>query len=145
MPLMPDLQKGYGFACEPRSKSRDGLPTSDMGSEIYPQGLLKALNIMKVYGKPMYVTENGVADSEDTFRQRFLVDHLRIMETAINEDKIDLRGYFHWSLTDNYEWARGFSMKFGMYAVDLKTKKRTPRKSADTFRKIIENGKVETA
>ncbi len=142
MPLMPDLQRGYGFACEPRSKSRDGLPTSDMGSEVYPQGLLKALNAVKVYGKPIYVTENGVADAEDTLRQRFLVDHLKTLETAINEEKIDIRGYFHWSLTDNYEWAKGFSMKFGLYAVDLKTKKRTPRKSAETFRKIIQNGKA---
>ena len=144
MPVLPDLQKGYGFACEPRSKSHDGLPTSDFGSEIYPQGLLKALTSMKAYGKPIYVTENGIADAEDTLRRRFLVDHLKMLEKAINEEKIDLRGYFHWSLTDNYEWAKGFSMKFGLYAVDLKTKKRTPRKSAEIFQKIIETGKVET-
>jgi beta-galactosidase len=99
---------------------------------------------MKAYGKPIYVTENGIADAEDTLRRRFLVDHLEMLEKAINEEKIDLRGYFHWSLTDNYEWAKGFSMKFGLYAVDLKTKKRTPRKSAEIFQKIIETGKVET-
>ncbi len=144
MPVLPDLQRGYGFACEPRSKSHDGLPTSDFGSEIYPQGLLEALTSMKAYGKPIYVTENGVADAEDTLRRQFLVDHLKMLEKAINEEKIDLRGYFHWSLTDNYEWAKGFSMKFGLYAVDLKTKKRTPRKSTETLRKIIETGKVET-
>ena len=143
MPLMLDLQRGYGFACEPRSKSRDGLPTSDTGSEIYPQGLSKALNAMKVYGKPLYVTENGVAYAEDTLRQQFLVDHLKVIENVINEEKIDVRGYFHWSLTDNYEWAKGFSMKFGLYAVDLKTRKRTPRKSADTLRKIIEHNTVK--
>ncbi len=143
MPVLPDLQRGYGFACEPRSKSHDGLPTSDFGSEIYPQGILEALTKMKAYGKPMYITENGIADAEDTLRRQFLVDHLEMLEKAINEEKIDLRGYFYWSLIDNYEWAKGFSMKFGLYAVDLKTKKRTLRKSTEIFRKIIETGKVE--
>jgi len=65
----------------------------------------------------MYITENGIADAEDTLRRQFLVDHLEMLEKAINEEKIDLRGYFHWSLTDNYEWAKGFSMKFGRRSV----------------------------
>jgi beta-galactosidase len=143
MPALPDFQMGYGFACEPRSKSLDGLPTSDYGWEIYPQGILEVLNSMKAYGKPMYITENGIADAEDTLRPRFLADHLKMLDRAINEEKVDLRGYFHWSLTDNYEWAKGFGMKFGLYNVDLKTKKRTPRKSAERFRKIIETGEAD--
>jgi len=144
MPALPDLLPGYGFACEPRSRSLDGLPTSDFGWEIYPQGILEALNHMKVYERPMYITENGIADAEDTLRSQFLMDYLKILDRAVNEEKIDLRGYLHWSLTDNYEWAKGFGMKFGLCAVDLKTKKRTPRKSAETYRKIIETGEVNT-
>jgi beta-galactosidase len=144
MTASPNLLQGYGFACEPRSKSLDGLPTSDFGWEIYPQGILEALNLMKVYGTPMYITESGIADAEDTLRTQFLVDHLKMLDRAVNEEKIDLRGYLHWSLTDNYEWAKGFGMKFGLYAVDLKTKKRTPRKSAEIFNKIIETGETNT-
>ncbi|MEM2117667.1 MAG: family 1 glycosylhydrolase [Candidatus Bathyarchaeia archaeon] len=52
---------------------------------------------------------------------------------------MDVRGYFHWALTDNYEWAKGFSPKFGLYAVDLETKERISRKSADTYKKIIKD------
>jgi len=139
---IPDMVQGYGFACKPKSVSIDGMPTSDFGSEIYPPGILEALMAMKDYGKSMYVTENGIADAEDRLRPRYIVDHLKTLDRAINEEKIDLRGYFHWALTDNYEWARGFGMKFGLYAVDLQTKRRIARKSATIYKKIIENGQV---
>ncbi|MEM3760786.1 MAG: family 1 glycosylhydrolase, partial [Candidatus Bathyarchaeia archaeon] len=88
--------------------------------------------------RPLYVTENGIADEKDELRQKFIADHWRMLEKALNEEKINVRGYFHWSLTDNYEWAKGFKMKFGLFAVDLKTKKRTMRKSAKVYKKIIE-------
>jgi len=142
IPVIPEPVEGYGFACKPGSRSLDGMPTSDFGSEIYPQGIVEALVSMKGYGRPIYVTENGIADAEDVLRPRFIIDHLKLMDKTINEEKIDLRGYFHWSLTDNYEWARGFNMKFGLAAVDLKTKKRTARKSANIYKKIIERGEV---
>jgi beta-galactosidase len=140
--VVPEFVPGYGFSCKPNSTSLDGLPTSDFGWEIYPKGMLDALRLMKNYGKPLYVTENGVADAVDKLRSRFLRGHLKSVDTAINEEKIDVRGYFHWSLMDNYEWAMGFKMKFGLYAVDLKTKERIPRKSATTYKQIIENGDI---
>jgi beta-galactosidase len=133
---------GYGFGCKPNSTSIDGSPTSDFGWEIYPEGMLEVLRLMKDYEKPLYVTENGVADAKDKLRSRFLIEHLKSLDTATNEEKIDVRGYFHWSLMDNYEWAMGFKMKFGLYAVDLKTKERTPRKSATTYKRIIENREI---
>jgi len=139
--VLPEFVPDYGFSCKKNSTSVDGLPTSDFGWEIYPDGMLEALRLMKDYGKPLYVTENGVADSEDKLRSRFLIDHLKSLDNAINE-KIDVRGYFHWSIMDNYEWAMGFKMKFGLYAVDIKTKERTPRKSATTYKKIIENREI---
>jgi len=142
VPSLPDIVEGYGFGCKPRSKSLDGRPTSDFGWEIYPQGIVEALNIVKKYGKPLYITEHGVADAEDALRPRFIVDHLKLLDRMINEEKVDLRGYLHWSLTDNYEWAKGFNMKFGLYIVDLKTKKRTARKSSKVYKKIIEHGEV---
>ncbi len=140
---LPDLAQGYGFACEPRSVSKDGLPTSDFGWEVYPQGILESLRRMKTYGRPMYITENGIADAEDRLRPQFIVDHLMMLDKAINEEKMDCRGYFHWSLIDNYEWAKGFDMKFGLCAVNLETKERIQRKIAEIYRQIIEKGKVD--
>jgi len=138
IPAVPEIVPNYGFGCQPKSQSADGRPASDMGWEIYPEGLLEALKAMSKFEKPLYITENGIADAEDRLRARFLEDHIAVLEKAVKEEKIDVRGYFHWALTDNYEWARGFKMKFGLFAVDLQTKKRIMRKSAETYKKIIE-------
>jgi len=144
IPAIPDIVQNYGFACQPKSKSADGMPTSDLGWEIFSEGLREALKLMERYNCPLYVTENGIADEKDELRPEFIIEHLNMLERAIDEEKIDVRGYFHWSLTDNYEWANGFKMKFGLFAVDLKTKKRTIRKSAKVYKKIIEEGLPKT-
>jgi beta-galactosidase len=120
------------------------MPTSDFGWEVFPEGILEALKLMERYERPLYVMENGTADSKDGIRPRFIVDHLQTLDKALNE-KIDVRGYFHWSLTDNYEWAKGFGMKFGLCSVDLESKQRVKRKSADVYKKIIENQEVTEA
>jgi len=138
--VMPEMVAGYGYNCRPRDKSLDGRPTSDFGSEFYPEGLAKGILEMSEFGLPLYVTENGLADARDVLRPRYLIDHLRTLETLIDEEKVDLRGYFHWSLTDNYEWARGFGMHFGLAEVDSRTKARELRKSADALRLIVEMG-----
>ncbi|MEM3617072.1 MAG: beta-galactosidase BgaS [Candidatus Bathyarchaeia archaeon] len=140
IPAVPEIVPNYGFGCQPNSQSSDGKPTSDMGWEIFPEGLLEALKAMAKFAKPLYITENGIADSEDRLRPKFLEDHVAVLERAIKEEKIDVRGYFHWALTDNYEWAKGFKMKFGLFAVDLQTKRRKIRKSAKTFKQIIAHG-----
>ncbi|MEM3774844.1 MAG: beta-galactosidase BgaS [Candidatus Bathyarchaeia archaeon] len=137
IPAVPEIVPNYGFGCQPNSQSADGKPASDMGWEIYPEGLLEALKAMAKFAKPIYVTENGIADSEDKLRPKFLEDHIAILEKAIKEEKLDVRGYFHWALMDNYEWAKGFKMKFGLYAVDLQTKKRIMRKSAKIYKQLI--------
>lgn len=103
--------------------------------------MLEALKAMKTYGKPLFVTENGIADEKDALRPSFVVEHLKILEKAINEEKINVHGYFHWSLIDNYEWAKGFGQKLGLYSVDLETKSRKSRKSAEVFKEIIKAGK----
>jgi beta-galactosidase len=131
IPAVPEIVQNYGFGCQPKGWSADGKPASDLGWEIFPEGLLDALKSMAKYGRPLYVTENGIADAEDSLRPKFIEDHIKILEKALSEEKIDVRGYFHWALTDNYEWAKGFKMKFGLFAVDLKSKKRTMRKSAN--------------
>ncbi len=140
IPAVPEIVPNYGFGCPQNSQSADGRPTSDLGWEIYPEGLIDALKSMTKYGKSLYVTENGIADAEDKLRPKFIENHLKVLEKAVSEEKIDVRGYFHWALTDNYEWAKGFQMKFGLFAVDLKSKKRVKRKSADLYKKIIAKG-----
>jgi len=135
--VIPSVVQGFGFDCQPNSRSTDNLLTSDIGWELYPEGLFDALKAMKEFGKPLYITENGVADEKDVLRPKFLIEHLKVLERAINEEKIDVRGYFHWSLTDNYEWAKGFGQKFGLYSVDSKTKLRKARQSTEVLRGII--------
>jgi beta-galactosidase len=143
MAAVPEMVENYGFLCQPDSASADERQTTDLGWETYPEGMLDALKAMQRYGRTLYVMENGVADAKDTLRPKFIVDHLKILDKAINEEKIDVQGYFHWSLTDNYEWAKGFSMRFGLCKVDLKTKKRKERRSAEVYKNIIAKGTVE--
>ncbi|MCS7095769.1 MAG: beta-galactosidase BgaS [Nitrososphaerota archaeon] len=134
----PELMLNYGVACKPNGTSADGKPASDMGWEIYPEGLMESLGAMANYKRPLYVTENGIADEGDKHRPKFINEHIKVLEKARKEGGIDVRGYFHWALTDNYEWAKGFKMKFGLYAVDLENKRRRARRSAKLYRKIIE-------
>lgn len=135
--VVPEAVEGYGNSCKPNDFSQEGNPTSDFGWEIYPSGIVSALKTASRCGKPLYVTENGVADAEDRLRPKFIEDHVTRLEEAIEEEKLDVRGYFHWALVDNYEWASGYRMKFGFCEVDLRTKERKPRKSYQTFREII--------
>ena len=92
------------------------------------------------YGEPVFITENGVADSKDVLRPRYITEHVEQVKRLI-ESGADVRGYFHWALTDNYEWAMGFKIRFGLYEVDLITKERIPRrKSVETYRRIVREG-----
>ena len=88
------------------------LPKSDLGWAVYPQGLYQVLNQLKGIGLPLYVTENGIADADDDQRADYIADHLFAVWRALQEGA-DVRGYFHWSLLDNFEWAKGFEPRFG--------------------------------
>lgn len=112
--------------------------TNDMGWEIYPQGLYEVLTGVRRYGKPVYITENGLADARDTRRADFIRDHLKNAHKAI-KDGVDVRGYFHWSLLDNFEWADGFEPRFGLHEVNFETFERTPRASAQVYAAIAKN------
>jgi beta-galactosidase len=142
IPAIPELVQGYGLNCQPMSKSLGGFLTSDYGWEIYPKGISEVLTVMSEYRLPLYIMENGIADASDKVRPRFLVEHLKVIERTLDEYNIDLRGYFHWSLLDNYEWAEGFKKKFGLFAVNLGTKKRIVRQSALIYKKIIDKASV---
>lgn len=110
---------------------------TDRGWEIYPQGLYRALKMIRQYtDKPVYITENGLADAADTKRSRFIEDHLLVLNKAI-ADGMDIRGYYYWSLLDNFEWATGFSKRFGLYHVDFATQKRTLYEGSKRYTEII--------
>ncbi len=133
--------EGFGYACIPNSLSKHGRPCDDFGWEMYPEGFYDAIKFVSRYNVPVYVTENGTADAGDYYRPRYLVSHIRAMEQAVDEG-YRVHGYMHWALTDNYEWARGFRLKFGLYSVDLITKERSPRRSAKIYSRIVKSNGV---
>ncbi len=116
------------------------LPTNDLGWYMEPEGLYPLLlRVWSRYKKPIFVTENGVADEKDQYRQWWIEETIIAMQKALSEG-VDLRGYFHWSLLDNFEWAYGWWPKFGLVSVDRnKGMRRTIRPSAQWFAKKIES------
>ena len=113
-----------------------GAEVSDLGWEVYPEGLGVLLRAWaQRSGVPIYVTENGIADATDAKRGPFLVRHLAEIARAI-ADGVDVRGYFHWSLLDNFEWADGYGPRFGLVEVDYATQQRWIRPSGHLYAKI---------
>ena len=110
---------------------------SDLGWELYPQGIESVLEeTYSRYKLPIFVTENGLADSSDKNRPLFIEETFKAM-TQAKANGVDLRGYFHWSLLDNFEWDKGFWPKFGLFKVDFATFERTPRASAKVYKEQI--------
>lgn len=109
-------------------------PLSDVGWYMEPEGLFPILTrAWAHFGKPIVVTESGVADMHDSFRQWWIEESIVAMERAVSEG-VDIRGYFYWSLLDNFEWSMGWWPKFGLVAVDREHgMKRTVRGSAKWF------------
>lgn len=117
-------------------------PRTDMGWRICPEGLYQVVKTAWArYGVPIIVTENGLADAADLQRGRFIIDHLAWVHRAI-EEGVDVRGYLHWSLLDNYEWAHGFAPRFGLVEVDYTTFARTPRESGRLFGRIARENRI---
>lgn len=109
---------------------------SDLGWEIYPKGIYYLLKYLSKLEKPIFVTENGIADARDALRPEFIKNHLYWISKAI-EEGVDVRGYFHWSLLDNFEWDSGFWPRFGLVEVDYRTMERKVRESAKMYRDLI--------
>ena len=111
------------------------LPVTDMGWVSNPAWMRQVLNEVKGYGKPVYITENGIATGDDSVRERYLPELLGNVHLAI-ADGVDVRGYFHWTNTDNFEWARGYGARFGLIEVDRKTLERTVKPSGRLYARI---------
>ncbi|HZC25821.1 MAG TPA: GH1 family beta-glucosidase [Actinopolymorphaceae bacterium] len=137
------------IGCDDVESVPQGFPRTDMGWEIEPDGLRRLLvRLHTDYPRiPLYVTENGialrdvVADGrvDDQGRIDYIDGHLRAAGKAIDEG-VDLRGYFVWTLTDNFEWAFGFSKKFGLVHLDPTTQARIPKASARWYAEVARTG-----
>ncbi len=116
----------------------DNERVSDMGWELYPWGIKPVIQELSRYQKPIYITENGLADEHDINRAWYITEVIKSIKEAIAEGA-DVRGYMHWSLLDNFEWALGFTKKFGLFSVDRNTWQRTARPSAAVYAEIVKN------
>lgn len=116
---------------------------TDMDWNFAPEHIYKALMMLAKYKKPLFVSEGGVADADDSDRAEYIKKQVEGTWQAI-QDGADVRGHLYWSLLDNYEWALGFGKRFGLVEVDYETLERKVRSSAYVYKKICEdNGIVE--
>ncbi len=127
-----DYYTGIGVRKNPK------VPLNDMGWYMEPEGIYPLLlRAWSRFKKPIYITENGLADAHDQYRRWWIEETIIAMERAISEG-VDLRGYFHWSLLDNFEWQDGWWPKFGLVEVDREHgMKRKPRPSAVWYAKLL--------
>ena len=117
--------------------SRHGHNFTMMGWRIDPNGLYNEVRrVARRYGKPIMITENGIATKDDPKRIWYLQNHLAALGRLIH-DGYDVRGYFHWSLADNYEWHYGYKATFGLATMDPKTRDRVLKPSAHKFAEDI--------
>lgn len=119
----------------PEKFSSSGKPHDDMW-EYYPQGILECMRrYWKEYRKPIIITENGICTGDDTKRITAIHDYLGYVHQAIQEG-IDVKGYYHWSTWDNFEWSLGPTFHFGLYGCDPVSKDRFRKPSADLYSEI---------
>jgi len=117
---------------------------TDMFYAVYPEGFYRALQSVGQLGLPVYVTENGIADDRDDRRADFIRRYLYAMRRAM-DDGVDVRGYYYWTLMDNFEWAEGWQMKFGLYALDRSTQVRSLREGSWALTEVIRRSADEPA
>ena len=121
---------------------RAGAPTNDLGWEIYPEGLERwLLDIYGRYNKPIRVTENGTADAADAFRGQYIREHVAAVARAMQAGA-QVEGYYHWSFLDNFEWAEGYTARFGLVAVDYTNQERRIRESGQLYGRLARSGKI---
>jgi beta-glucosidase len=109
----------------------------------HPQTFFQGLRWASSFGLPVYITENGVEDDEDRFRRRYLVQHIHQMWRAVNFNW-PIRAYYHWTLVDNFEWERGWTQPFGLWALDRETQTRQKRSSTDLYQAICQHNALSS-
>jgi beta-glucosidase len=120
-----------------------GVEVLPMGYEYWPQAAEAAIrHAVDVAGTPVYVTENGIGTDDDEQRIRFVRESLEGVARTIS-DGLDVRGFFYWSLLDNFEWAYGYRMRFGLIGVDRATQARTVKPSATWLGQVISRNRID--
>ena len=100
--------------------------------ELYPKGIARALKRLSRLEIPIHITENGIPDRDDDQRPRALLQHLHQVWRVLQQN-VRVASYYHWTLTDNFEWAEGWTLRFGLIELDPETQERDPRLSADLY------------
>jgi beta-glucosidase len=109
-----------------------------------PRGFFEGLKWAHQRRLPIYVTENGIEDRVDDFRRRYTLLHLHQLWRACNFNW-EIKGYFHWSLVDNFEWERGWTQRFGLWGLENETQKRVRRPSVDMYAAICRENAISYA
>jgi beta-glucosidase len=114
---------------------REACPKNDLGWEIYPEGIVRcAEKLLRLVSLPVYITENGTCDNEDSFRCRFIYDHLK----ELCESGLPVERYYHWCFCDNFEWLDGEGARFGLVHVDYESQRRSIKKSGCFYSEVLE-------
>jgi len=108
-----------------------------------PRGMAEALKWARKFNLPIYITENGVEDSRDSLRPSYTVQHLHEVWKAANFNW-KVKGYYHWSQVDNFEWERAWTQRFGLWGLDLDTQKRIRRPSVDLYKEICSQNAISS-
>lgn len=125
-----------------RQEVLPGAPKNDLGWEIYPQGLEELCKrFYRQYHAPIWITENGTCDNTDSFRARYIADHLEAVRRAIDAG-VPVERYYHWSIIDNFEWAEGESARFGLIHCDYETQRRSIKNSGRIYGEICRDGGI---
>jgi beta-glucosidase len=123
----------------------EGVPVLMMGYEYWPRALEGTLRYAAGRsGVPLYVTENGIGTDDDGQRVAYYAEALAALVRCL-EDGIDVRGYYAWSLLDNFEWIHGYGPRFGIVSVDRATQERTPKPSARLLGSVARENRFEPA
>ena len=126
-----------------RSYPKDALLSATGYLAHWPEGLFEMIRWARRYNLPMIITENGVEDADDRLRPRYIIEHLHQVWRAINFNW-PVKGYFHWSLVDNFEWERGWSQRFGLWGLDPATQARIRRPSVDLYAAICKQNAISS-
>jgi beta-glucosidase len=134
----------FGGANSLRRRLPEGVETGDAGlNAVAPEGLFASIKWATRFNLPIYITENGIEDTADLVRPRYLVRHVHQLWRAINFNW-PVKGYFHWSQVDNFEWERGWTQRFGLWGLDPQTQVRTRRSSVDIYAAICHTNSISS-
>jgi beta-glucosidase len=126
------------------SQPKDCLISENGFIANQPEGMAESLKWAYRYKLPVYITENGVEDSRDSMRPDYLVQHLHQVWKYSNY-AAPVKGYFHWSLVDNFEWERGWTQRFGLWGLNTETQVRQRRPSVDLYAAICKSNSISAA